>query len=273
MPFTFAHPAAAVPLLRPLGRHAVLSALVIGSLAPDFSYFLPFRVGRMSSHSLLGLFWFCLPAGLLAYAVFHVLLARPLADVLPARLRERCHAALASGARRHRLSAVVVSIFAGALTHVAWDAFTHAGAPIVRVSRTLRLHLWTLSGYPISVYTILQHASTLAGLALLAYWIARWQRQPAPAAPPPPFSMGARARGLAVSAIVAIALVLWLDSGALTAPRGETLRSVQLWTRRTVPAAIASLAVSTLPYAAIWQLAARRRREAAEGGARVCSRA
>ena len=35
MPFTFAHPAAVVPLLRPLGRYGVLSALVIGSIVPD----------------------------------------------------------------------------------------------------------------------------------------------------------------------------------------------------------------------------------------------
>ncbi|MSQ59664.1 MAG: DUF4184 family protein [Betaproteobacteria bacterium] len=40
MPFTIAHPAAALPLLRPLRGFGVLSALVIGSMTPDFPYFL-----------------------------------------------------------------------------------------------------------------------------------------------------------------------------------------------------------------------------------------
>jgi Domain of unknown function (DUF4184) len=65
MPFTFAHPAIAVPLLRPLGCYGVLSALVIGSLAPDLAYVLPLSVPRHKSHSLTGLLWFCLPVGLM----------------------------------------------------------------------------------------------------------------------------------------------------------------------------------------------------------------
>jgi hypothetical protein len=51
VPFTLAHPAAAVPLLRPLGRRGLLSALVIGSMAPDLWYFVPFDVTRADSHS------------------------------------------------------------------------------------------------------------------------------------------------------------------------------------------------------------------------------
>jgi hypothetical protein len=52
MPFTLAHAAATVPLLRLLGSRGVFSALVIGSMAPDFAYFLPLGVRRGQSHGL-----------------------------------------------------------------------------------------------------------------------------------------------------------------------------------------------------------------------------
>jgi len=55
MPLTPAHAAAVVPLWRLLGSRAVLSALVIGSMTPDFAYFLPLGVRRAESHSLAGL--------------------------------------------------------------------------------------------------------------------------------------------------------------------------------------------------------------------------
>ncbi len=61
MPFTLAHPAAAAPLRR---FGLVLSALVVGSMAPDFPYFLPGLPQDKFGHTLAGVFWFCVPAGL-----------------------------------------------------------------------------------------------------------------------------------------------------------------------------------------------------------------
>jgi hypothetical protein len=89
MPFTLAHPAAAVPLRGCLGRFGVLSALVIGSMTPDCSYFLPWTVPRSETHSPSGLLWFCLPAGLLAYALFHIVLKGPLLALLPTQILGR----------------------------------------------------------------------------------------------------------------------------------------------------------------------------------------
>lgn len=73
MPLTFAHPAAALPLLRPLGRYGSLSALVIGSIAPDLAFIVPIGASREQTHGLAALLTFSLPAGLLAYVLFHVL--------------------------------------------------------------------------------------------------------------------------------------------------------------------------------------------------------
>ena len=131
MPFTLAHPAAAIPLRRVLGSYAVLSALVIGSLTPDLSYFVPVRIPRGASHSPLALLWFCLPMGLSVYVAFHAFLKRPLVSLLPSYLRRRLIPVVdhPGGLPAAPWAGVVVSLVAGATTHILWDAFTHSGAP------------------------------------------------------------------------------------------------------------------------------------------------
>ena len=134
MPFTPAHAAAAVPLFWLLGSRGVLSALVIGSMTPDFAYFLPLGVRRAQSHELAGLAWFVLPVGLATYLVFHLLVKAPVVALLPAPLRDRLTArGLASPVLpTASWPAVVSSLVLGAITHLIWDSFTHVGAPGVR---------------------------------------------------------------------------------------------------------------------------------------------
>lgn len=192
MPFTLAHPAAAVPLRRVLGRSGVLSALIIGSLTPDFAYFLPWNVDLMQArggtHSLLGIFWFCLPLGLLAFWVFHAVVKHPALLLLPERLRARL-APIANGASslsRSSFWAVVLSLGVGALTHVVWDGFTHYGAPGMQLLPVLGTTVAHVFGRTVRLYNVLQHASTLLGLSLLIWWTVRWYRTaqaPGPAGP------------------------------------------------------------------------------------------
>lgn len=256
MPFTFAHPAAGVPLLHPLARYGVLSALVIGSMAPDFSYFLPFSISRSQSHSIAGLFWFCVPVGLIAYVVFHRLLARPLVDLLPASLRMRLLPVI-DGRVDAPWRAVVVSLFVGSATHIAWDAFTHAGAPLVRVSRALRFHLVTLSGYPLSVYGVLQHLSTTLGFALIALWIWRWVRSAEPSGDATRGALSPQGRAAAILAVAAIVVVLWLESRGLRPMREHSLRGLQFFLRRAVPTGISSASAALLLYAVVWHFGMR----------------
>lgn len=85
MPFTAAHPALIVPLRR-LGLPA--SALAIGSMAPDFSRYLPFRVDE--THSTAGLFTADLAVGLALWFAWHSLLAPAAMAAAPRSLRARC---------------------------------------------------------------------------------------------------------------------------------------------------------------------------------------
>src|SRR6202050_3072102 len=85
MAFTISHAAAVLPFSRPLARWRLLSAAVIGSMVPDFGWFMPLRPARFETHSVLSLLSFCLPVGLATYWIFQRLMKVPLVELLPAR--------------------------------------------------------------------------------------------------------------------------------------------------------------------------------------------
>lgn len=66
MPFTLCHPAVVLPLHEAARRRTSLSALAIGSMAPNFVYCFSLGVSGGFTHSLAGVFLYCLPAGLVA---------------------------------------------------------------------------------------------------------------------------------------------------------------------------------------------------------------
>jgi hypothetical protein len=177
MPYPLAHPAAVLPLLGPLRRWTVPSALVIGSIVPDLWYFVPLAT-RETSHGAAGLIVFCLPAGMLLYAVFHLVLKRPLLALLPSRLAPFAQARLPA----RPWHAVALGLALGAATHLAWDAFTHEEGFGVQSLPALQTLVFASGSYPLHVFQLLQHASTLAGSAFVAGWTWRaFKRLPAPA--------------------------------------------------------------------------------------------
>jgi hypothetical protein len=176
MPFTLAHPAAIIPIHKALGSRTSLSALVIGSMMPDLAYFVRLGVSAQTSHSLHGIFLFCVPVGLIVFALFHLLLKRPAAALLPARMLSRLSPKSldppqVSGTL---LLSVILSLGLGAFTHIAWDAFTHADTLMVDRFDFLRMVIGPIGGYKLYVYKVLQHLSSLIGLLALALWIFRW---------------------------------------------------------------------------------------------------
>ena len=187
MPYPIAHPAAVLPLIAPMGRWAVPSALVIGSIVPDLWYFVPLAA-REASHSAAGLFLFCLPVGLVGYLMFHALLKQPLVALLPARLAPFG----ARGIPARPWAAVLLCLLVGAATHLAWDSFTHEEGWIVQAVPALQVQLFAIGAYPVRVYQLLQHASTLAGTGFVIWWAWRaYKRLPA-AAGTEVFSLAAR---------------------------------------------------------------------------------
>lgn len=89
MPFTFSHPAIILPLTYLPKKWFSLTGLVIGSLTPDFEYFIRMRIKSDYSHTIEGLFWFDLPLGLLIAFIFHNIVRDSLFDNLPTFLNSR----------------------------------------------------------------------------------------------------------------------------------------------------------------------------------------
>ena len=165
MPFTFSHPAIVLPLSYLPRRWFSLTGLVVGSVTPDFEYFLRMRIQSDYSHTLKGLLWFDLPLGLLLAFVFHNIVRDMLFDNLPLAMKSRVVTFKQfdwnSHFRRNWL-AVVISILIGAGSHLLWDSFTHEHGYFVEMIPSLHTTV-TLFVVQAPMYKLLQHFSTLIG--------------------------------------------------------------------------------------------------------------
>lgn len=170
MPFTLSHPAAALPLWR-ASRRLRLAALVIGSMAPDFQYFLRFyTVGRFS-HTPLGLLVVCLPVGWLCLWLFDRFGRRGVQALLPP-----AWSLPPAPFGPYPILATSLALLLGAVSHVLWDGFTHPESWGTRLwpglYTTMRVGPLTMP-----LFRLLQHASTVVGLAVLATAAVVWMRQ------------------------------------------------------------------------------------------------
>jgi hypothetical protein len=186
MPFTISHAAAVLPFSRTLARWRLLSAMVIGSMVPDFGWFLPWRPARFETHSALSLMAFSLPVGLAIFWIFQRLLKAPLMELLPnaAYSRWRPYAAPADYASLRQWFLAACGVLAGALTHLVWDAFTHEGARGVRMLPLLDDSMVEIGRHHLVGARLMQDASSLFGLivifAILAYGLRGGTRDAAP---------------------------------------------------------------------------------------------
>ncbi len=186
MPFTLAHPAAVLPLMRrPLNG----LALVCGAMAPDIPYFIratPLQVTAQSwyepftnattSHSLAGLLPVTLP---LALVVYLMLLAATPPMLWLARGGGDPWALNAERPQRNGVASlwparwawVPVSLLIGVLTHLLWDSLTSSDGFAAE-------HLDALNETVLADLTwvrLMQHASTAIGLTVVV--IAVWGRR------------------------------------------------------------------------------------------------
>jgi hypothetical protein len=206
LPFTLAHPAAVLPLRKRL----VFSALVIGAMSPDFHYFLGLHIDAKTSHSLAGAFYFCLPVGLATLWLFHRILKPALISLVP----EWHQARLARFAKPFsfgpgkRFGMILLSLLVGIFSHLLWDSFTHNHGWVVRQFPVLRTVVWPQVAGGRPGYALLQHASSLAGMAILAIAYRRWARATSPQAVPADLRLSPRLKLAVVAGIGAEAFVI-----------------------------------------------------------------
>jgi hypothetical protein len=218
---TLAHAAVVPPMMHVTRGRLVVSAAVVGSMAPDFQSLVYLSSHRTVSHTVPGLFLFCLPATLAVLWIWHRLLKRPLTSLVADRL-----APVAAVAGRpfsfgpaSRFLAVCVSALAGSASHLVWDGFTHDRGLFVERMRLLRQPIhW----HGLQVFDLLQYGSGVLGLVVLGIWWHRWtqaQAETGPGGPRPsvPVTVApARIRRTALSAIS----LFTASAGAANALRG-----------------------------------------------------
>jgi hypothetical protein len=171
MPFTFSHPAIVLPLTFLPRQWFSLTGLVIGSLTPDFEYFLRMRIQSNYSHTISGLFWFDLPLGLLLAFIFHGIVRDSLFDNLPTILKSRLLAFKQFDWREYfkrNWLTVAISILIGAASHIFWDSFTHDHGYFAQAIPALK-NTVDLFGRQIPNFKILQHLSTFVGGLVIAF--------------------------------------------------------------------------------------------------------
>lgn len=215
MPWTFAHPAAILPL-RPLcPRGLSWPALVLGSMAPDLSYYVGLH-GWASAfcHTPLGVVTACLPLSLLLLALL-LRFPHPLTVLLtePHRALVRSHLQPSPHAAGRALAVAALSILLGAATHLLWDSFTHDGRWGAELLPALKAPLLHALDRQFHVTHLLQHLSTAVGVVALALVYRRALRGCPPAAPSP---QDARRRRLLMACLATAVAVGALSAYALT---------------------------------------------------------
>lgn len=188
MPFTLAHAVATLPFKR--SKWIVVSAFVFGTFGPDLEYFFRFAPRSRYGHNYPGFFYFTIPVAFLLWYLFERWLKRPLSTLLPRAFEERVQSLLEPFEIKDwkMFLLVVFSIFLGAGTHIVWDSFTHAN------QITFALAKWWYRGPTLPLigyfppFRMAQHASTILGSAILAYWLKRWMERTPPIPVPTPLS-------------------------------------------------------------------------------------
>jgi hypothetical protein len=180
MPFTFAHPVLIIPLRKYAPRFVSLTGLIVGSMVPDFEYFLRMKIKSSISHTPLGLLLFDLPLGILLAYLVHIPVKRSVIDALPGSWRQRLQGVAGLNWSKHWQQyylLIIISIFIGSVSHLVWDAFTHESGYFVRTFAPLQTSV-DIYGHIFPVYKLLQHASTGIGITILSILFLRMPKEP-----------------------------------------------------------------------------------------------
>lgn len=226
---TLSHPAAVLPLRR-LGLP--MTALVIGSMVPDVPLFLRWLRGYELSHTLLGVATVDAALALVAVGLWFAVVRDALVDLAPDPIRSRLTAHVTLTPREWIL--VVPAAWLGALTHVAWDGFTHPGRWGVERFAWLRVDHGPLPGYKWA-----QYVSGALGLAIVCVAVVGHLRSRPSVVRPTPRPAWADRVLLVVTVAVATTAVVTAAMNASSGLHAVAFNSVV----NAIIAALASVAV------------------------------
>jgi hypothetical protein len=172
MPFTPAHTAVVLPFLR--WQYVSATGLVVGSIAPDFEYFLKMSVNSRFSHTIAGLFYFDLPVIILLSIGFHHVVKENLFANSPRFIQKRFQEVwqfnFVKSLREHPWR-FCLSGLAATATHVLWDSFTHGNGFFAKNLSFYKGSYVPFDGVNYPLFYALQQISTGVGLTVLILFI------------------------------------------------------------------------------------------------------
>lgn len=173
MPFTFSHPAIILPFAKLEKGWVSITGLIIGSIVPDFEYFMRMDTKSSHGHALGGFFYFDFPLCILLCFVFHNLVRNSLIKNLPVGLQKRFIKFSFFEWNAFFLknwNLVVLSIFIGIGSHFLLDSFTNREGFFANLIPFLKRQ-FIYNGRPLFFYQILYNLLSILGLLIIAYAI------------------------------------------------------------------------------------------------------
>lgn len=140
---------------------------MIGSMVPDFGYFIREFGMATFAHTIVGAFCGSVPVGLVFYFLA-TLCFRRIAEALP-----QPHAGfvalwqVSEKMAWPHLAKIVIAILAGALSHNLVDSFTHESGLAVSIFPLLRTEMFSIKGEPFPLFRILQYFGSALGMAII----------------------------------------------------------------------------------------------------------
>lgn len=169
MPFTLAHPAV---VIFSKNKNFNLLGLILGSMAPDFIYFLLFNPSSNLGHTILGFVILNLPICFLLNYLILKFIKNPFIINLPSKICNYYTYLIHYDFNFKSTKDIFVftySCIVGMLTHIIWDAFTHKTGYFVVNINLLKESIHIL-GYQVPFFKLLQHGSTLLGFFVILYY-------------------------------------------------------------------------------------------------------
>ncbi|MBE6067048.1 MAG: DUF4184 family protein [Clostridium lundense] len=170
MPFTLAHPSV---VIFSKSKKINLGGLILGSMAPDFIYFLLFSPSSNLGHTPIGFIFLNLPICFLINFLFYKYIKDFFILTLPNFISKRYLYLIKKKNDITNTKELIIfsySCIIGMLTHVFWDSFTHKTGLFVENIVLLRNEI-TLAHHNIPIYKLLQHGSTLIGFLILIVFL------------------------------------------------------------------------------------------------------
>ncbi len=173
MPFTVSHIAVAPPLAR---CGLIMSALVVGCIAPDFQYYLRLSTDNNWGHSGAGILFFSLPMALVVLWIFHNFMKRPLLGWVPLAHRRRLlpYAGKFAFWPLKRFFIILFSVGIGIISHLLLDSFTHDYGFLTVRFPFLQATVARVYGREMPLCDLLQFVLSFGLILVLLAQYARW---------------------------------------------------------------------------------------------------